>query len=286
MLAYVREVGAMPFILFEYYLTYETAPDGIRPSLETIAKDLRLFDKKGNPSKTAVCNLKKVLIDEKWIKEENGRIIILKSFRNSEHHSENLNDLSENLNEDSEILNGTDVANKGFTSEKEKENKKKKDIYSAHETFSPSDSDLTDLDFAAQIDETLLWLRQKKNLKRLPQSEWIALFTDLEAEDITLDKFKEFYLWVENLDWVTGIVTVKLLRGQIEAYKNREHFEAKKIIKGKNGNAGIQQSGKQYQNPKLAKDEYALRELEFSERNRREVERELDALRKKDGDDR
>lgn len=99
MLAHVREVGAMPFMLFEYYLTYQTAPDGIRPSLETIALDLGIVDKKGRPSKSAVCNLKKILIDKKWIREENGRIVILKSFRNSERHSEKMNDLSEFLNE-------------------------------------------------------------------------------------------------------------------------------------------------------------------------------------------
>lgn len=117
MLASVKTIGAMPFILFEYYLTWQDEPNGIRPSLETIATDLGLFDKQGRPSKSAACNLKKILISKGWIKEENGQVIILKSFRNSEHHSEKMNDLSEFLNDTPEIQCGTEVAKLGFIEE-------------------------------------------------------------------------------------------------------------------------------------------------------------------------
>lgn len=146
MLKYVREVGAMPFVLFEYYQTYETAPDGIRPSLETIAIDLGILDKKGKPSKSAVCNLKKILIEKKWIKEENGRIILLKSFRISECCSEILNETTEKevedsdilnghseiLNDDSEFLNGTEVALIGFTNKEFKEEEKEEERERTH----------------------------------------------------------------------------------------------------------------------------------------------------------
>jgi hypothetical protein len=230
MLAAVREVGAMPFLLFEYYMTYSTAPE-IRPSLETIAKDLGILDKKGKPSKSAVCNLKKILIEKGWIREESGCIFLLKSFRISENHSEFLNESFRNSERPL------------YKDEKEKEERKdeKNEIYSAHETFSENELGLGDDAFATNVELTFQWLRQKKNLVRLPQTEWVALFTELETEGISLDGFKEFYLWVENLDWVTGTVSVKLLRGQIEAYKNREHLEAKRIIKNGANNGKNQQ---------------------------------------------
>lgn len=113
-----------------------------------------------------------------------------------------------------------------------------KEIYIAPE----SDLGLVDENHAEQIENNFIWLRQRKNLKRLPQSEWLGLFTDLEAEGITLDKFQDFYIWVENLDWVTGTVSIKLLTGQIEAYKNREHFEAKRKIKNGSNQANNRKS--------------------------------------------
>lgn len=118
MLGTVKEVGAMPFILFQYFLTYESAADGIKPSLQTIADDLGI-------KKNAVCNLKKILILKKWIREENGEISILKTFEN---HSEKMNEPfrknechSEKMNDRSEILYGTVVANKGNSYEIEEE---------------------------------------------------------------------------------------------------------------------------------------------------------------------
>ncbi len=120
------------------------------------------------------------------------------------------------------------------------ENTPEKFIYTAPET----DLGLADDDLADRIDKTFVWLRQRKNLKHLPQSEWVTLFTLLEAEGITLDKFQEFYIWVENLDWVKGAVSVKLLTGQIEAYKNREYFEAKRKIKDGSNNTNTGQKGR------------------------------------------
>lgn len=99
MLRMVKEIGAMPFVLFQYYLTYQSASDGIRPSLQTTADDLGL-------TKSAVCNLKKILLEKEWINESRGEIFILKSFRKNENsekmnssHSEKLNDYSEKMND-------------------------------------------------------------------------------------------------------------------------------------------------------------------------------------------
>lgn len=99
MLRSAKEVGAMPFVLFQYYLTYQSASDGIRPSLQTTADDLGL-------TKSAVCNLKKILLAKQWISDERGEIFILKLFGKNEYsekmnssRSEKMNNYSENMNE-------------------------------------------------------------------------------------------------------------------------------------------------------------------------------------------
>ncbi|MBX7170593.1 MAG: hypothetical protein K1X72_06515 [Pyrinomonadaceae bacterium] len=99
MLRMVKEIGAMPFVLFQYYLTYQSSSDGIRPSLQTTADDLGL-------TKSAVCNLKKILLEKEWINESRGEIFILKSFRKNEYsekmnnsHSEKMNNYSEKMND-------------------------------------------------------------------------------------------------------------------------------------------------------------------------------------------
>jgi hypothetical protein len=113
------------------------------------------------------------------------------------------------------------------------------EIYSAPDLIIEKDLGLVDFNHAEEIEKTFIWLRDKKSRKFIPQTEWLDLFAELEVEGITLDGFREFYLWVENLDWVTGTVSVNLLRGQIEAYINREHLEAKRIIKQGNQNGKI-----------------------------------------------
>jgi hypothetical protein len=71
----INEVGAKPFLLFQYYLTYASA-SRINPSLKTVALDMGILDKKGVPQISAVCHLKKELIEAGWIREENGEIFI------------------------------------------------------------------------------------------------------------------------------------------------------------------------------------------------------------------
>lgn len=72
----INEVGAKPFLLFQYYLTYQTAPK-INPSLKTIALDMGIVDKNGKPQISAVSHLKKVLIDKEWIEEIKGEVFII-----------------------------------------------------------------------------------------------------------------------------------------------------------------------------------------------------------------
>ena len=236
----INEVGAKPFLLFQYYLTYATAPK-INPSLKTVALDMGILDKKGNPQVSAICHLKKELIKAGWIKEIDGEIIITlekistEPLRKSQQPIEKISTESlENLNEPLR------KSQSPYKEEKEQLEitKEEKNIYSAHETFS-DESQITNDEHAAKIDETFVWLRQKKNLSRLPQSEWLALFTDLEAESITLDGFKEFYVWAESESWIVEkkvTLSPNVLRRMVEKYKNREHLEAKrKIQETKNG---------------------------------------------------
>jgi hypothetical protein len=103
MLSQVKEVGAMPFVLFEYYLTYENAPEGIRPGLQTICDDLGL-------EPNAVCNLRKRLIKAGWISYQNGEVFILKNFtKNDPDDSQIVNPDSQKMNPDSQKMNN------GFT---------------------------------------------------------------------------------------------------------------------------------------------------------------------------
>ncbi len=113
------------------------------------------------------------------------------------------------------------------------------DISTAHENFEVlPDGDFADEKHAEDVGETFLWLRQKKNMARLPQTEWLSLFAELEAESIPLDGFKDFYIWVENRDWIIEkkvAISPNVMRKELEGYKNREHFENRRIIKQKTG---------------------------------------------------
>lgn len=156
------------------------------------------------------------------------------------------------------------------------ERPEKNNIYSAHEVFTETTFDAVDETHTQKLDETFLWIRQKKNLNRIPQMEWLELLADLETEGITLDGFKEFYLWVENLAWVTGTVSIKLLRGQIEAYKNREHLQAKAIIKN-----GVKENAKpQFKTASEIREQRAIDEYQFTEQLREKNRLRRESLRR------
>lgn len=99
---------------------------------------------------------------------------------------------------------------------------------------------LVNMDLSAKIDDTLIWLQNKKRLRHLPPQTWLILFDDLALNGIDLDEFKLYYEWVESRDWVTGIISEKLLRNQVEAYLNRDHLVEKARLKngGSNSNGG------------------------------------------------
>lgn len=128
MLGSVKEIGAMPFILFQYYLTYENASEGIYPSLDKIANDLGL-------KKSAICNLRKRLIKAGWIQEEKGQIFILKSFTKNENHSQKMNDgftknenHSQIVNQDSQKMNESFTKNESpYKEEREKKEREKRE---------------------------------------------------------------------------------------------------------------------------------------------------------------
>lgn len=130
MLRASQQIGAKPFILFQYFLTWESAKDGIFPPLKLIAKDLDM-------EPNAICNLRKRLIDAGWIKVSKGRVLILKTFTKNEGNSQDVytgnEESSQKMNESSQIVNPTFTKNesplKGLdikNSSKKKERKEKR----------------------------------------------------------------------------------------------------------------------------------------------------------------
>jgi hypothetical protein len=112
----------------------------------------------------------------------------------------------------------------------------------AHENFIETKT-LVDQDFKTQVDEVFWWILERKNISKrnLPIAEWLKLLTDLEAEQISLDGFKDFYCWCESQDWVMRkklTITPNLMRNQIENYKNRERLDAKEKIANLGKNNG------------------------------------------------
>jgi hypothetical protein len=93
-------------------------------------------------------------------------------------------------------------------------------------------------DHAERVEAVLEWLRQRKGLKRLPPQEWLTCLIDLERLGVGLAQFKDFYEWVEKLDWVTGVVSPKLLTGQVEAWVRRDELAEKRKAKGSKQDAG------------------------------------------------
>jgi hypothetical protein len=93
-------------------------------------------------------------------------------------------------------------------------------------------------DHAERVDLTLEWLRQRKGLKQLPPQEWLTCLISLDKQGIDLSCFREFYTWVEKLDWVTGAVSPKLLETQVEAWVRRDELAEKRVSKGRQKDAG------------------------------------------------
>lgn len=92
----------------------------------------------------------------------------------------------------------------------------------------PLDENFVNQDFGARSEEMIFWLKGKKKLKHMPPQGWFELFAELQVNGIPLDEFQQFYEWVEDLDWVTGVINEKLLRSQVEPYLRRHELAEKK----------------------------------------------------------
>lgn len=99
------------------------------------------------------------------------------------------------------------------------------------ERYETSLGTLVNEDVAVEFDELMVWLQNKKRLKHLPPQEWEQLLIDLAKSGIHMSNFREYYEWVEKLDWVTGTVSPRLLRGQVEAYMRRDELADKRKVK-------------------------------------------------------
>lgn len=113
MLREAKIIGRVPFILFQYYLTFLTASE-IRPPLQMICEDLGM-------EKPAVCNARAILKNNDWIDYDGDRVKITKTFILNESRSSDMNDLSFKMNERSSDMNGTEVALKEDLKELTKE---------------------------------------------------------------------------------------------------------------------------------------------------------------------
>jgi hypothetical protein len=82
-----------------------------------------------------------------------------------------------------------------------------------------------------KVEELMLWLKGKKRLKFIDESDWVDCIIDLSKFGVKIDDFRTYYEWVEKLDWVTGTISPKLLRGQVEAYMRRDELADKKKTK-------------------------------------------------------
>jgi hypothetical protein len=223
---YIDEVGAKPFLLYKYYLTYSTAPK-INPSLETIARDLNLLDKQGKPSKSAVCNLNKVLISKGWIRIENGVVKPLKSFRKSERHSEKMNaDHSENLNKRSEKMN--DSFRKSERPYKE-ENKHKEITKKKQLSETSSDVDSPELkSFRKTLkDFQKAYAEPHGKGQSIAQNNSIRKLFELARGDTTI--CIEIHRFQQGEDWRNGRVTWSTVEKDFNFHKAR--------IEAKNGNS-------------------------------------------------
>lgn len=197
-LAFIKEVGAMPFLLFQYYQTWATAPDGIKPSLKTVCDDLGL-------TKSAVCNLKKILIQKGWIREESGEIFLLKSFRKNERRSEILNDRSEKMNE-SFRKNERPI----YKDEKEKIEGKREEYLSPRETPKTSvgnrngilaadvlESEAKDIHFRLIVDGMKERLGTPGGLPK--EFEWVAAVNFAWINNFSAERFFQTFDLLERI---------------------------------------------------------------------------------------
>lgn len=92
-----------------------------------------------------------------------------------------------------------------------------------------------------RIDEMIVWLKNKRSMHHLSPQSYHDLFAELDKYGIPLDRFKEYYEWLEKQKWVKGAIGVKLLGSEnsIESYLNREKLAARAAEGENNGKRRI-----------------------------------------------
>lgn len=172
MLRSVSEIGAKPFVLFQYYLTWQHAKDGIFPGLKRIADDL-------NMTPSAICNLRNKLISAGWIRVENGEILILKTFTKNEESSPQVNNSftkneksslqmngnSQKMNPDSQKMNGIYKEEILERKTRKKNEKRKPQTVEDLITELRDDPFYTGINIDREVTKMRRWLSQNPNRK-------------------------------------------------------------------------------------------------------------------------
>ena len=248
----LEEVGHKAFLLYSFFCKHGSMSNNVvSASLESGAKFVGVVYENA-------CRLSAKLKKAGWIKHKNGKIILIKGYENLLKTDENVRKQSKKTDENnsfqqetdenvsfyeeqkpveipktdennSQKLTKTTVAYKGRTSLSNQQENTEREKGVGGDFVSP--------DFQTEVEENLFWVQRQKGLKsrkNFPETEWADLIGNLSAEGIGGDGFKEFYQWVENLDWVET-VSPNLLKGQIEKYLNREKLAEKKKLTKENG---------------------------------------------------
>jgi hypothetical protein len=265
MLASVKEVGAMPFILFEYYLTWQSASGGIKPGLQRIADDLGL-------EKNAVCNLRSKLIKAGWVRYENEEIFITKSFTKNESDSQKMNETDENdsqkMNDHSQKMNESFTKNeRSFTKNEspyKEENKQEKEHTERTEREKPRS-----LASRAVVDSSTVngipldrFHRSRRNLYAESEEPLATVESDCEAVRLFEEVFRvragtNFINACEKR--VTDLAAWRKVLENKSAYADGNEYERRQVTKwilnaydeylekgDKNGNNGKKSNGDIY----------------------------------------
>lgn len=254
MLLAAKEIGAKPFLLFQYYLTWQSSPNGIKPSLQRIAGDLGL-------EKNAVCNLRAKLVKSGWISFQNEEVFITKSFTKNESESENhsqkmnepftKNERSFTKNEQTFIKNESHIRNRINKDYKEVEEARNAPAAAnAEETENLSQETQSSLTTSSVQKQNLPGRRLSADdaaamLDRVPdlpqESEAETIYRDffgavyLKAWQIKLmtDAVKDFRLWRRICDlWFTNGHNATNLDGLLDRYNNELARQPKYDEKG------------------------------------------------------
>jgi hypothetical protein len=243
----INEVGAKPFLLFQYYLTYATAKK-INPTLKTIALDMGILDKQGKPQISAVSHLKKTLINAGWVKEENGEIFITLEGENVEKISTpDLRKSQQSIEKISTIVekNSINVEKISTPIYKEREIKEIKEIKREEHTHPRENFSCQLLQFVQEQKNTLAGLKDAPKWQRVFE---LAFDKQIEASEVErcyllLEKQRVIKKasWQITPDMISeNLLNMERLESEIFRLENNGvNQNAKQHSTGKKGNADI-----------------------------------------------